>query len=352
MQCGHLGAIVHAAENAVRVYGDSPSAPPLLDALRTLAQGRSEGNARFGRQNYKAAITAYTWGLDKAREAAARDSEGARSGEELPGAALLFCNRAACFAKLGDHSAAVADAKRALKASDDYHKARMRLAAALFELGEHEDAAKEYGTLREVWFRWLGVGMRAVRVKRIGCEKVGTSLTDLALYPFQALPADVSAAMGSYKARKELSKRKARASGGAPAAVYYEGPPRLEVVSSAEGYRTTFHSHRDVCLALFTHAHCLPAARLRPVLEKLSVRFPEVLFMVVDRDGDADMERLVEDNLDVDEFPTVRFYDGRRPRGELVHPTPDDLRQTLADVVQRAEEEEEEALREAAEAMP
>eukprot|EP00793_Prasinoderma_coloniale_P006675 PRCOL_00001505-RA len=311
-KCGHLGALIAAAEHAARKYSDSTSAGPLLRSLRLLAQGRSEGNARFGRGNYRAAIEAYTWGLEQAEAAAREDVDrNADSPGALPGAALLWSNRAACRAKEGDHEGAVADARRALRAAPEYHKARLRLAAALAELGEHAEAAEEYSSLRS------------------------------------ELPGDVPVALGLYRSKRELARR----SGGGEE-VHYAGPPRLARASSVAQYRESTHDsaayRRGVSLLLFTHAHCLPAARLTPVLEKLSVRFPEVLFLVVDRDGDAEMERLVEDDLGVDEYPTVRLFDGGRPRGELVHPSPNELRATLAEAVRRAEEEQ----REAAEAIP
>ena len=119
----------------------------LLAALRRADAARAEGNDAFGRGELDDAAAAYTRALD----APCPYGGGTRSGGStslVVGGGVLLCDRAAARAALGDHRGAFDDATAALRADDNYVKARRRACDALIALGRGDDAMRELRRLR------------------------------------------------------------------------------------------------------------------------------------------------------------------------------------------------------------
>ena len=143
VKMGELDTAVDAAEEHLRQDPESKGAISLLRQLRSLRDGRTEGNAAFKEGDKEKARGLYSAALARAvavaaagggSEAGTGDDTPAPSAEveaAVPGAALLLCNRAACASALGDHAGAFADAEAALGADPEYVKASLRRALTL-----------------------------------------------------------------------------------------------------------------------------------------------------------------------------------------------------------------------------
>ncbi|KAF7329217.1 hypothetical protein MKEN_00182300 [Mycena kentingensis (nom. inval.)] len=119
-----------------------------MDAIARLKQN---GNARFSARDYAGAATHYTAAI---RAFAAERSNGLggtpRSPDNAQELAIIFSNRAACFAALERHRDARNDAEQATKLDPNYAKAFARLAAAQTALGEHTAASASWARAVEL----------------------------------------------------------------------------------------------------------------------------------------------------------------------------------------------------------
>lgn len=96
---------------------------------------RSRGNVAMGRDDLQAALSFYTEALK---------SEGLTGTEELK----LRGNRAACLLLMGQHEAAAADARAALRLDHTQAKNHFRLGSALSEMGDVAGALNSFRAAR------------------------------------------------------------------------------------------------------------------------------------------------------------------------------------------------------------
>ena len=89
-------------------------------ALQEAREAKARGNTHFKAGEYDAAIECYTMAIDSTVNYAEADDD----------LAIFYANRAACFAKIGEHDAVVDDCTAALERKADYTKALLRRAAA------------------------------------------------------------------------------------------------------------------------------------------------------------------------------------------------------------------------------
>jgi len=88
---------------------------------------KSEGNKLLASKDFKGAVAKYSDAIENDRSNA-----------------VYYANRAAAKSQLGEHTAAVADAKKALEVNPDYSKSYSRLGHAEFCLGNFENAVDAY----------------------------------------------------------------------------------------------------------------------------------------------------------------------------------------------------------------
>jgi Flp pilus assembly protein TadD len=96
---------------------------------------KQRGNEAFGSGEYAQAILLYSLALDKAEELPDNDSE-----KKLFPRDVVFCNRAACFLKLGQHEKALVDAVRAKEINPGNLKAVFREGLSLHAAGRYREA--------------------------------------------------------------------------------------------------------------------------------------------------------------------------------------------------------------------
>ncbi|KAH0933047.1 hypothetical protein HID58_010164 [Brassica napus] len=131
MALGRFENGVVKAERASMLDQTNPELVSVLNNVKMVAKARSRGNELFSSGRYSEASVAYGDGLKY---------DGSNS--------VLYCNRAACWYKLGLWEKSVEDCNHALKIHSGYIKALLRRAASYGKLGRWEDAVRDYEFVR------------------------------------------------------------------------------------------------------------------------------------------------------------------------------------------------------------
>ncbi|KAL0866973.1 hypothetical protein Bca101_046091 [Brassica carinata] len=133
MALGRFEDAVVKAERAMKIdHSNNSEVVSVLNKVTNVAKARTNGNKLFSSGRYSEASVAYGDGLR---------FDGFNS--------VLYCNRAACWFKLGmwDHS--VDDCSQALSIQPSYIKALLRRAASYGKLRRWDDAVRDYEVLRK-----------------------------------------------------------------------------------------------------------------------------------------------------------------------------------------------------------
>lgn len=111
--CCRFENAVTAAEKAGQIDARNVEVAVLLSNVRLVARARSRGNNLFKSERFTEACSAY--------------GEGLRLDPSNP---VLYCNRAACWFKLGMWERSIEDCNQALSIQPSYAKALLRRAAS------------------------------------------------------------------------------------------------------------------------------------------------------------------------------------------------------------------------------
>ncbi|ESW05193.1 hypothetical protein PHAVU_011G160000 [Phaseolus vulgaris] len=131
MAFGRFENAVTAAEKASQIDPRNVEVAVLLKNVRMVARARLRGNDLFKSERFTEACSAY--------------GEGLRLD---PSNSVLYCNRAACWFKLGQWERSIEDCNQALRIQPNYTKAILRRAASNSKLERWEEAVKDYELLR------------------------------------------------------------------------------------------------------------------------------------------------------------------------------------------------------------
>ncbi|WZY91577.1 hypothetical protein YC2023_063906 [Brassica napus] len=131
MALGRFESGVVKAERAAMLDQTNPELVSVLNNVKMVVKARTRGNELFSSGRYSDASVAYGDGLKQ---------DGSNS--------VLYCNRAACWYKLGLWEKSVEDSNQALKIHPSYIKALLRRAASYGKLGRWEDAVRDYEFVR------------------------------------------------------------------------------------------------------------------------------------------------------------------------------------------------------------
>ena len=101
------------AERAVQLDPQSPEVAAVLSNVKSVVRARMRGNELFNSGRFTEASVAY--------------GEGLKCDPSNP---VLYCNRAACWSKLGQWQKSVEDCDEALVIHPNYTKALLRRAAS------------------------------------------------------------------------------------------------------------------------------------------------------------------------------------------------------------------------------
>ncbi|CAL0310677.1 unnamed protein product [Lupinus luteus] len=131
MAFGRFENAVTAAEKASHIDSRNVEVAVLLNNVRMVARARVRGNDLFKSERFTEACSAYGEGL-----------------KLDPSNSVLYCNRAACWFKLGQWERSIEDSNQALLIQPNYTKALLRRAASNSKLDRWEEAVKDYEVLR------------------------------------------------------------------------------------------------------------------------------------------------------------------------------------------------------------
>ncbi|KAL1350048.1 hypothetical protein HN51_026504 [Arachis hypogaea] len=132
MALGRFENAVKAAEKASQMDPRNVEVAVLVNNVRMVARARVRGNDLFKSERFTEACSAYGDGL-----------------RLDPSNSVLYCNRAACWFKLGQWERSIEDSNDALKIQPNYTKALLRRAASNSKLERWEEAVKDYEVLRK-----------------------------------------------------------------------------------------------------------------------------------------------------------------------------------------------------------
>ncbi|XP_043689494.1 TPR repeat-containing thioredoxin TTL1-like isoform X2 [Telopea speciosissima] len=132
MAVGRFENAVAAAEKAGEIDPRSVEIGVMLNNVRLVARARARGNDLFNAGRFSEACSAYGEGL-----------------KFDPSNSVLYCNRAACWSKLGQWERSVEDCTHALRIQPNYTKALLRRAASNGKLERWAESVRDYEVLRK-----------------------------------------------------------------------------------------------------------------------------------------------------------------------------------------------------------
>lgn len=131
MALGRFENAVTFAEKAGKIDPRNIEVAVLLNNVRLVARARARGNDLFKSERFTEACAAYGEGL-----------------KLDPSNSVLYCNRAACWFKLGMWEKSIEDCNHALRIQPNYTKALLRRAASNSKLERWAEAVRDYEVLR------------------------------------------------------------------------------------------------------------------------------------------------------------------------------------------------------------
>ncbi|XP_027928304.1 TPR repeat-containing thioredoxin TTL1 [Vigna unguiculata] len=257
MALGRFENAVTAAEKASGIDPRSVEVAVLLNNVRMVARARMRGNDLFKSERYTEACSAY--------------GEGLRLD---PSNSVLYCNRAACWFKLGQWERSIEDSNQALHIQPNYTKALLRRAASNSKLERWEEAVKDYEVLR------------------------------------RELPNDNEVAESLFHAQVALKKSRGEE-------VYnLKFGGEVEEVSGLEQFRAAI-SLPGVCVVHFEVASNSQCKQISPFVDTLCGRYPSINFLKVDIEENPGVA--TAENVRI--VPTLKIYKNGSRVKEMVCPS-------------------------------
>ncbi|KAA8523986.1 hypothetical protein F0562_010583 [Nyssa sinensis] len=265
MALGRFENAVTAGERAGQIDPRNVEVSVLLNNVRLVARARARGNDLFKSERFTEACSAYGEGLRL-------DSSNS----------VLYCNRAACWYKLGLWERSVDDCNQALCIRPNYIKALLRRAASNSKLERWAEAVRDYEVLR------------------------------------REIPDDNEVAESLFHAQVALKKSRGEE-------VYnMKFGGEVELVSGLEQFRAAI-SLPGTSVVHFKMASNLQCKQISPFLNILCGRYPSINFLKVD----VEESPAVANSEDVRIVPTFKIYRNGCRVKEMVCPSPEVLESSV-----------------------
>ncbi|KAL2593465.1 hypothetical protein AAZV13_12G131300 [Glycine max] len=256
---------VTAAEKASQIDPRNVEVAVLLNNVRMVARARLRGNDLFKSERFTEACSAY--------------GEGLRLD---PSNSVLYCNRAACWFKLGQWERSIEDCNQALCILPNYTKAILRRAASNSKLERWEEAVTDYELLR------------------------------------RELPDDNEVAENLFHAQVALKKSR----GEEVHNLKFGG--EVEDISGLEQFRAAI-SLPGVSVVLFETASNMQCKQISPFMNTLCSRHPSINFLKVDIQTSPAVA--AAENVRV--VPTFKIYKNGSRVKEIICPSHDMLEHSI-----------------------
>ncbi|KAL3508757.1 hypothetical protein ACH5RR_028158 [Cinchona calisaya] len=258
---GRFENAVTAVEKAGQIDPRNVEVSVLISNVRMVSRARSRGNDLFKSERYTEACSAYGDGL-----------------RLDPSNSVLYCNRAACWYKLGHWELSVDDCSQALRIQPNYAKALLRRAASNSKLERWVEAVRDYEVLR------------------------------------RELPYDNEVAESLFHAEVALMKSR----GEEVSNMKFGG--EVELVSGLEQFRAAISSP-GASVVHFLASSNLQCKQISPVLDTLCAKFPSINFLMVDVEGSPAIANA--ENVRI--VPTIKIYKRGCRVKEMICPSPEVL---------------------------
>ncbi|KAB2043937.1 hypothetical protein ES319_D01G054400v1 [Gossypium barbadense] len=257
MALGRFENAVTAAEKAGQVDPRNVEVAVLLNNVRLVARARARGNDLFKSERFTEACSAYGDGL-----------------RLDPSNSILYCNRAACWFKLGRWERSIEDCDQALSIQPNYIKALLRRAACNSKLERWAEAVRDYEVLR------------------------------------RELPNDNEVAESLFHAQVALKKSRGEE-------VYnMKFGGEVEEVCSLEQFRAAI-SLPGISVVHFKMASNLQCKQISPFVDALCGRYPSINFLKVD----INESPVIASTENVRIVPTFKIYKNGSRVKEMVCPS-------------------------------
>ncbi|KAJ4980563.1 hypothetical protein NE237_031400 [Protea cynaroides] len=257
MALGRFENAVAAAEKAGQIDPRSTEIGVMLNNVRLVARARVRGNDLFNAGMFAEACSAYGEGL-----------------KFDPSNSVLYCNRAACWSKLGQWEKSVEDCNQALRIQPNYTKALLRRAASNGKLERWAESVRDYEVLRK------------------------------------ELPGDNEVAEALFHAQVALKKSRGEE-------VYnMKFGGEVEEVSGLDQFRAAISSP-GVSVVHFKAASNKHCQQISPFVDILCLRYPSVNFVKVDVEESPAVAKA--ENVRI--FPTFKIYKNGSRVKEIICPT-------------------------------
>ncbi|GFZ12403.1 tetratricopetide-repeat thioredoxin-like 1 [Actinidia rufa] len=265
MAFGRFENAVTVAEKAGQIDPRNVEISVLLNNVRLVSRARARGNDLFKSERFTEASSAY--------------GEGLRLD---PLNAILLCNRAACWYKLGLWERSVDDCNQALLIQPNYTKALLRRAASNSKLERWTESVRDYEVLR------------------------------------RELPNDNEVAESLFHAQVALKKSR----GEDVSNMKFGG--EVELVSDLEQFKAAISSP-GASVVHFKSASNLRCKQISPFLDILCGRYPSINFLKVD----VEESRAIAIAENVRILPTFKIYKNGSRVKEMVCPSPEVLESSV-----------------------
>lgn len=257
MALGRFENAVTCAEKAGKTDPRNFEVAKLLNNVRLVARARARGNDLFKSERYTEACSAYGEGL-----------------KLDPSNSVLYCNRAACWFKLGMWEKSIEDCNFALRIHPNYTKALLRRAASNSKLEQWGEAVRDYEVLRK------------------------------------QLPHDNEVAESLFHTQVALKKSR----GEEVFNMKFGGD--VEEITGLEQFRATISSP-GVSVVHFEISSNPQCKRISSFLDTLCGRYPSINFLKVNVEESADVANA--ENVRI--VPTFKIYKNGSRVKEIVNPT-------------------------------
>ncbi|PWA66697.1 thioredoxin-like fold, N-terminal acetyltransferase A, auxiliary subunit [Artemisia annua] len=265
MALGRFENAITSIEKSGHIDPRNVEVAVLLQNVRSVSRARNRGNELFKSERLTEACSAY--------------AEGLRLDPSNP---VLYCNRAACWFKLGQFEKSLEDCNQALLIHPNYTKALLRRAATLSKLDKWAESVKDYEILRK------------------------------------ELPNNNDIAESLFHAQVALKKSRGEDVNN----MKFGG--EVELITDLEQFKAAVASS-GASVVLYKLSSDIQCKQITPLVDTICTRYPSINFLKVDLEESP----LIANAENVRVVPTIKIYKKGNRVKEMVCPSPEVLEASL-----------------------